>query len=548
MKLRSIIAVFLCCAILLSGIGLYAVAADAEDTPPVVYALEELEIAIEAAAEGDTIFVGDTIFLWGGDSIGDLGKHVVLRRAVGFDWGPIFRVLGTGDVLPATIQNLTIDGNLIETQSPAILATVDLIVESLVIRNCIVNYVNGAAVIFEQSTALINNSLFENNRTNVGGGHIFISGDASATISNSVFIEGRAEANGGAILSTGNLSISNSLFLENSATNGGAIYTPFWSEVTVEMSTFTRNSATASGGAIHTQMLTIESSRIYWNTAGTNGSDLSTTYSLTIKDSLDDLLSLFEDYEVTPVGWFLESEDAAGDINTEAFLTPTANASGLLNLVFLFEETPDVEPEPCPDLEDPPLPPNRPGGTPRPPVPPPPDVDEIPNENPLARGSAVLDLTKFSRLNGDGNGNFRPGDPITRAETAQLIFNLLTPESIAADHEYSVVFEDVSEAVWYYSAVTTLSNAGVFIGYNNRFNPQSNLTWAQLIVIFSRFTELPEGEIVRDDLSNHWARVPIAGAVATGWIEDIDTFEPNAAVARSEAVDFINKILDIHRQ
>ena len=105
----------------------------------------------------------------------------------------------------------------------------------------------------------INNATFSRNMADLGGA-ISNEGNSSPSISNATFSSNRAESYGGAIFNQGNRfgasspNITHSVFNENTAFDGGALYndgTNGNSSPTITDSVFTGNSARGTGGALY---------------------------------------------------------------------------------------------------------------------------------------------------------------------------------------------------------------------------------------------------------------------------------------------------------
>lgn len=145
-------------------------------------------------------------------------------------------------------------------------------------------------------------------------------------------------------------------------------------------------------------------------------------------------------------------------------------------------------------------------------------------------------------MSGTSDGRFRPNAPITRAEVAQVIYNLLEtkPESAAAD------FTDVAATHWGYKAIAAMNTLGVMTGSRNRFRPGDNITRAEFVVIVSRCFDLPEGESTFPDVPDtHWAYDEIAAVQQKGWINGYSNgnFGPDDDITRCEAVRVMNNAL-----
>ena len=150
-------------------------------------------------------------------------------------------------------------------------------------------------------------------------------------------------------------------------------------------------------------------------------------------------------------------------------------------------------------------------------------------------------------VSGYPDGTVRPTANITRAETAQMFYRLLTDE---ARREYSTKknsFSDVSSSAWYCQSVSTLSDMGVITGYpNGTFRPEANITRAEFATLLSRFTEAKTVATTSfSDTASHWARSTIETASANGWVTGYPdgTFRPNNSITRAEAMAMLNRML-----
>ena len=75
----------------------------------------------------------------------------------------------------------------------------------------------------------------------------------------------------------------------------------------------------------------------------------------------------------------------------------------------------------------------------------------------------ITRATALGLLHGKGAGIFDPSGITTRAQTAQVIYNIAAPGSIA----YSDVFPDVAEGSWYASAVLWAQREKIVLGYDD---------------------------------------------------------------------------------
>lgn len=178
------------------------------------------------------------------------------------------------------------------------------------------------------------------------------------------------------------------------------------------------------------------------------------------------------------------------------------------------------------------------------------DTDSSEEETPapaLVCGDAIIDNSRSVVLAGYGDGQLHEEDPLTRAQLGTIIYRLLTNESISRYRERQAIFNDVSAGVWYYQAVTTIGYAGIVSGVGgDRYDPDGLVTWAQAITVLSRFVEQQEYELEHITYTG-WARPFIETAVSLGWIEDNHEFAPDALIKRGELVLLFNSVLELYR-
>lgn len=145
-------------------------------------------------------------------------------------------------------------------------------------------------------------------------------------------------------------------------------------------------------------------------------------------------------------------------------------------------------------------------------------------------------------MNGDNNGNFRPNANITRAEVAQVFYNLLRDKSAN-----KASFNDVAANAWYAEAVGTLAGMGIVNGVgNNNFQPNRSITRAEFATIAARFAKATAASFDFSDVpKSHWAYSYISTAAAYGWVTGSggNKFEPERAITRAEVATIVNRML-----
>ena len=196
------------------------------------------------------------------------------------------------------------------------------------------------------------------------------------------------------------------------------------------------------------------------------------------------------------------------------------------------EPTPD--PNPTPD----PTPTPGPGGGDKPPYIPPVDPDD----------SGVSDLLNtddhIQYLFGYPEGTFGPENNMTRAEVAQMFYNLLLDQDVTI----TKTFDDVPANAWYAKAVNTLASLGVVSGVGNGdFEPERSITRAEFTSIAMKFAEGKTGgtNIFSDVKSTDWFYRAVVNSTQYGWIHGYGdgTFRPNNPITRVEVTAIVNNML-----
>lgn len=166
-----------------------------------------------------------------------------------------------------------------------------------------------------------------------------------------------------------------------------------------------------------------------------------------------------------------------------------------------------------------------------------------PDETGVSSWLRVTDHSAY--MNGYGTGKFGPNDMLTRAQAAQLFYNLLVNKNV----EITVSFTDVPEDSWCATAVNTLASLGIVngIGYG-MFDPNSNITRGQFAAIATRFAKAVSGVTespFSDVSSSDWYFSSVVTAVSYGWIQGYSNgaFGPQDDVTRAQAATIVNRML-----
>ena len=510
----KITSVILSVVLVLSMMVHYAPQVRAEGEPPTTPPVEvsnygEFMTAIINAENGDVIDAMGVIEIPAASYQNDMGKNITLRR--GTADGRIIIKYEAG-AFDTTLGGFTFDGGNLTADAPYIGVEHNAVFQGVSIINCVSNG-NGGAVSVTDSTVSFTDCVFDNNKCGLYGGHLHISGMSNVTIENCTFTNGYAPMNGGAI--------------NNLAT------------CTITSSTIAGNACDGSGGGIaSTGALTITNSKIYANTATQGGADIANGIwgNLTLNDSIETLTSIFESDGLIPVGWVYDYPTAP--IVTPGNVEPLQYT--LLKLAFEDNTPPTVAPAPqIVYVEVPVYVPASTSTTDTTTTPEP--ITEEPTGDAitprLVCGDAVLDATRRDYLYGYADTYAGQNAAISRGQAAQVIFKLLTADSVERLYNESCGFNDVTGDDWFNVYVATLQSAGIVSGCGNGlYQPERPLTRGEMLTLFTRFVE-PRTD--QDIQLEHWSSGAVRTAASLGWIEYDDDYSPNDEITVQEFIDFV---------
>ncbi|MBR4131546.1 MAG: S-layer homology domain-containing protein [Oscillospiraceae bacterium] len=125
------------------------------------------------------------------------------------------------------------------------------------------------------------------------------------------------------------------------------------------------------------------------------------------------------------------------------------------------------------------------------------------------------------------------------------------PQMDEPDPNAKKVFADVEPDAWYGTAVYHLTEQGYIKGTNaGNYRPDEPITRAELCVMLVRFAH-PEGEVTpqtefEDVPKTHWAYDAIMTANAFGWVQGIggNRFSPDRPITRTEAAKMFCVMLE----
>ena len=170
----------------------------------------------------------------------------------------------------------------------------------------------------------------------------------------------------------------------------------------------------------------------------------------------------------------------------------------------------------------------------------------VPVADPSVTGvSRWLNTTDhIAYLTGYPGGAFGPDNNMTRADVAPRFSALLDNKNVTI----TKTFPDVPADAWYAAAVNTLASLGMVSGdENGNYRPNDPITRAEFCVIALAFAYEPEnavcyfGDVSRSD----WFYTYVAQAASYGWIGGYTNgnFGPNDRITRAQVTTIVNNML-----
>jgi hypothetical protein len=170
---------------------------------------------------------------------------------------------------------------------------------------------------------------------------------------------------------------------------------------------------------------------------------------------------------------------------------------------------------------------------------------------------AVNDLGARMVVSGDGTGNYRPDQAITRAEVAAIVVRALGLAQGTGESS----FEDVSQSDWFNGYVDTATIYGLITGYDSAtYAPNDTITREQAMVILARAMKMTGLSVSTTDSEasaffssyvdvsaiSDYAKDGIAACLKTGVVtgSSATTLSPKAHVSRAEVAVMVQRLLE----
>ena len=168
---------------------------------------------------------------------------------------------------------------------------------------------------------------------------------------------------------------------------------------------------------------------------------------------------------------------------------------------------------------------------------------DIPADYTYAKEVKFLVDNKY--VTGYGDGTFRPNQTLSRAHAAVIISRVL---KLDTTNVKDPGFKDVTPSHQYYKEIAAVQNAGIISGVNSAYNPNNNLTRAQMAKIVAKafnlkgvsnieFTDVP-----KTSWEYEFVQALAANNVTTGFGNGL--FKPNDSITRMHFGLFLYRVLN----
>lgn len=175
-------------------------------------------------------------------------------------------------------------------------------------------------------------------------------------------------------------------------------------------------------------------------------------------------------------------------------------------------------------------------------------TDPEPSHPEPTQSAGLLDTTSHNAyVSGRSATTFAPTGTLSRAEAAQLLYELMTEQAHKQYDRSDNDFSDVPAGQWYTVAVSTLANVGAITGCGDgTFQPRKSISRAEFVTILTGiYGEDTTKGMPFSDVDRSWYYDAVATAYANGWVSGYTdgTFRPNQTITRAEAVVILNSVL-----
>ena len=165
---------------------------------------------------------------------------------------------------------------------------------------------------------------------------------------------------------------------------------------------------------------------------------------------------------------------------------------------------------------------------------------------------SIMFLSGLNIVSGSPDGNFRPDDSITRAEFLKILMLAFKDDLSEDADEHS--FDDVKKDDWYYEYINQAYSAGIVLGDGKgQIRPNEKITREEMAVLIYRTLEIvknkPENnnsvKIKDIDEISDWAKKEVSALYGKGILKgnDLGNFAPKNNTTRAETCAVIERLL-----
>ena len=155
----------------------------------------------------------------------------------------------------------------------------------------------------------------------------------------------------------------------------------------------------------------------------------------------------------------------------------------------------------------------------------------------------VMDAVAAGIVSGRGDGTFGPNDRITRRDFAIMVSKLLL-DGEDAPEATTTPFSDVAANDYGLNAIAYCAENGIISGFDGEFRPGDNITRQEAASVMKNALELTgtTSELFADDAAiATWAKANVYACKAAGVFngDDNNNFNPTSTLTRAEAASIM---------
>ena len=149
-------------------------------------------------------------------------------------------------------------------------------------------------------------------------------------------------------------------------------------------------------------------------------------------------------------------------------------------------------------------------------------------------------------LHGFPDGTLRPTQTVTRAELAEILYQLMEPDAREEVSSTECGFLDLGPSHWAYDAVSALARLRIMLGFaDGYFRPERGVTGPELSIVLERIRASEAGRTAWPALASGWDAEDVTFAAGNGWVMGLfdGVFQKDRAFTRSELAALLNRLL-----